>query len=69
MGFAPFFISSFEPLKHCSPACPGIAKTSLPCSAAYDAVISEPLFSLAYTTAVPIDSPEIILFLMGKEKR
>ncbi|MPM83157.1 hypothetical protein SDC9_130220 [bioreactor metagenome] len=47
-------------------ASPGTAKTSLPCSSANPAVISEPLPTAPSTTTVPKLNAEIILFLTGK---
>ena len=44
---------------------PGTASTSLPCSAALTAVISDPLVSPASMTVTTSDNAEIILFLMG----
>ena len=62
---APSSISLFVPLYSFSRIEQGIAKTSLPCSAAYLAVIRLPLFVPASATRTPRERPLIILFLNG----
>jgi len=63
---APSAMSLLHPRLIQSVILPGSANTSLPCSKACDAVISEPDFSLASITIVISDSPDIIRFLVGK---
>ena len=65
-SLAPWRISAWQPRDCGEWIEPGIANTSLPCSAASRAVISEPDCSAASTTSVPRDRPAMMRLRLGK---
>src|ERR1017187_6987899 len=66
VNFAPSLINLFAPLDKIESARPGTANTCRPCSPAWFAVISAPLFRFASTTTTPSDQPLIMRFRIGK---
>jgi len=63
---APFLISRFTPFARSSVGVAGTANTSLPCSNALFAVISDPERRAASMTTSPIDRPEMMRLRWGK---
>ena len=65
---APWRSRSFVPAARGSSGDPGTAKTSLPCSSAKRAVISEPDLRAASTTTTPSASPDTMRLRRGKSR-
>ena len=66
MIFAPCSIRRFVPWARGSSIFPGTAKTSLPCSRAKSAVISDPLVNVASITRTAHDNPLMMRLRAGK---